>query len=135
MFDINDFLGYANATPSTAKTRKPVPATVRTAPKVQAFVSSFKSAPLPNAVAAVVPVRVRVDLPPVEVLQAPKPSLELVSYSPRSFAIFGDTKPMQATLDGLGGKFNRWLKRDGVATPGYIFSINRTDAVHKALGI
>lgn len=74
-------------------------------------------------------------MPAVEVLQGPKPALELVNYSERSFAVFGDTKPMQSTLEGLGGKFNRWLKRDGIATPGYIFSINRIDAVRKALSI
>lgn len=76
--------------------------------------------------------------PVSNVMAAPaivKPSLELVMYSDRSFAIFGDTKPMQAQLETLYGKFNRYLKRDGVATPGYIFSIGRLDAVRKALNL
>lgn len=64
-----------------------------------------------------------------------KPALELVMYSERSFAIFGDTKPVKAQLEGLFGKFNRYLKKDGVATPGYIFSIGRLDAVKKALNL
>lgn len=67
--------------------------------------------------------------------QTSKPALELVNYSERSFAIFGDTKPMQAKLEALGGKFNRWLKRDGIATPGFIFSIGRIDSVRKALNL
>lgn len=138
MFDINDFMGYANAKPATSKPRKISVPNVRAMPKVETFVSSFKSAPLAVAVpvAKVMPVSPSVVVPVVK--PAPLPdniALELVHYSDRSFAIFGDTKPMAAKLDTLGGKFNRWLKRDGVPTPGYIFSIHRIDNVRKALNL
>lgn len=66
----------------------------------------------------------------------PAPSgLLLVPYSDRSFAIFGDTKPLAAQLGELGGTFNRFLKKDGAATPGWIFSNKRLDNVRKALSI
>lgn len=76
-----------------------------------------------------------VSAPVITTAQPVKPAIELVMYSERSFAIFGETRPLQAQLEALGGKFNRWLKRDGVATPGYIFSIGRIDNVRKTLGL
>ena len=135
MLDINDFLAYANAgnVPTVySKRKQAAPARVRAMPKVESFVSSFRSVPLVNAVATVAPVRVNVERPAPE---AVKPALELVNYSERSFAIFGETRPMQAQLEALGGKFNRWLKRDGVSTAGYIFSISRIDYVKKSLNL
>lgn len=110
-----------------AATSKPVR---RLAPKGPVLVSTLVAPP-----AKMAPVPVQPVLPPV---MPPKPvlnPLELVNYSERSFAVFGDTKPLQAQLEALGGKFNRWLKRDGTPTPGYIFSINRIDSVRKALSI
>lgn len=80
--------------------------------------------------------------PQAEPIPAAKPAplpenkpLELVRYSDKSFAIFGDTKPVKDKLTDLGGKFNRYLKREGIPTPGYIFSIKRIDTVRKALSI
>lgn len=72
---------------------------------------------------------------PIRPCPTQQTGIELVPYSDRSFAIFGDTKPMQRQLQDLGGKFNRFLKRDGIATPGYIFSITRIDAVRKTFSI
>lgn len=67
--------------------------------------------------------------------QPVKQALELVMYSDRSFAIFGDTKPVKDQLHALYGKFNRYLKRNGGTEPGYIFSIGRLDSVKKALNL
>lgn len=61
--------------------------------------------------------------------------IELVPYSDKSFSIFGNTRPIQKQLKDLGGSFNRWLKRDGVSIPGFIFSNKRLDSVRKALNI
>lgn len=108
-----------------AATSKPVR---RLAPKGPVLVSTLVASP-----AKMAPVPVQPVFPPAMPAKPVLNSLELVSYSERSFAVFGDTKPIQAQLESLGGKFNRWLKRDGIPTPGYIFSITRIDTVRKAL--
>lgn len=60
----------------------------------------------------------------------PAEGLEFVNYSPVSFAIFGEkTKEYKDDLMKLGGKFNRFLKRNGNPEPGWIFSIKRQEAV------
>jgi len=128
--NINDFLQYAET--GTAPTvysrqqgaRKPVMAPTRplvVEPPVRTPIAPAQ--PIPQ--------------PPIPPMPKPigKPALELVMYSERSFAIFGDTKPIKDQLEGLFGKFNRYLKKDGVATPGFIFSIGRLEAVRKALNI
>lgn len=77
----------------------------------------------------------RPEMPLKQPVLAPKPGLELVMYSEKSFAIFGETKPVKEQLMALGGSFNRSLKREDKPTPGYIFSLKRIDSVRKALSI
>lgn len=121
-FNINDFLAYANTgTAPTVYTRQ------------QTAKRSTTSRPRTSVAIAPRPVAVAPAL--IMPVQPAKPTLELVMYSERSFAIFGDTKAVKEQLTGLFGKFNAYLKRDGVVTPGYIFSIGRLDAVRKALSI
>ena len=125
MFDVNDFLAYAGAgtVKNTTVSRKAIR---NNSPRHPLPVSN----PLPNnsftspsfAISKKEPVPI-------------KPVLELFIYSERSFAIFGDTKLVKDQLDQLYGKFNRFLRKDGVVTPGYIFSIGRIDAVRKALNL
>lgn len=134
MFSQSDFMSYLNSgevptvfSKQQAATSKPVR---RLAPKGPVLVSTLVASPAKMAPLPVKPVPSPA-MPAKPVLN----SLELVSYSDRSFAIFGETRPLQAKLEALGGKFNRWLKRDGIPTPGYIFSINRIDNVRKALNL
>jgi len=134
-FNINDFLTYANT--GTAPTvysrqkavRKAQPR--RTSPAAVVAPAVPLAAALP--ITSVIPTAPAITAPAV--LPAAQPTLILVMYSERSFAIFGETKPVQKQLEALHGKFNRFLKRDGAATPGYIFSITRLDAVRKALNL
>lgn len=64
--------------------------------------------------------------------KSPGEGLELVEYSPLSFAIFGErTKELKDTLHELGGKFNRFLKRNGQPEPGWIFSKKREQEVRQ----
>lgn len=49
-------------------------------------------------------------------------NLELVEYSDRSMAIFGDTKLYKEQLRSLGGKFNSSLTFNEVKQAGWIFS-------------
>lgn len=129
-FNLNDFLQYANT---------------GTAPTVYSRQRAVKKTALVPAGPIVTQPPIRTSLSPVQPIpQQPvapmprpiqKPALELVMYSERSFAIFGDTKTVKAQLEGLFGKFNRYLKKEGIATPGYIFSIGRLDAVKKSLNL
>ena len=62
--------------------------------------------------------------------------LELYDYSERAFALFGDyTILVKDELSHMGGTFNRFLKRNGIVTPGWIFSKKRLDDVKKFLSL
>lgn len=49
-------------------------------------------------------------------------NLELVQYSEKALAIFGDTKVVKDSLKALGGKFNPALTHNGEKKCGWIFS-------------
>lgn len=55
---------------------------------------------------------------PIEV----KGNFEIVDYSEKAIAIFGNTKPIKEALKSLGGKFNFRLTHNGEKQPGWIFS-------------
>lgn len=129
-FNINDFLEYANTGTAPTVYSRQQPAKKATTLRPRPTVATA-TIPRP-VVASVQPTPKNLSVMPA---QASKPALELVMYSERSFAIFGDTKPLQDQLEGLCGKFNRYLKRDGIVTPGYIFSITRLDKVKKTLSL
>jgi len=143
MFNINEFLDYASDGNVSAPKRIVKPVHRPTAPVTRytgpVLVSSLANRlALPSGPLVVTTYQGDKDIIQAASILAPeppKPALELVNYSERSFAIFGDTKPLKEKLMGLGGKFNAYLRRDGIATPGYIFSIGRKDAVRKALNI
>ena len=57
--------------------------------------------------------------------------IEIIDYSTKSFAVFGDTKPIKDILSDLGGSFNAHLK----CGAGWIFSKTKLDTVKQALSI
>jgi hypothetical protein len=57
---------------------------------------------------------------------------ELVDYSEKALAVFGDTKPIKDELKGLGGRFNAYLQHNGGKCPGWVFS-KKLEAELKAL--
>ena len=64
--------------------------------------------------------------------------LRLVQYSEKSFAIFGDSKPIKDTLKLIGGKFNACLKDkneqgETITTPGWIFSAKLKPELEKII--
>jgi hypothetical protein len=63
--------------------------------------------------------------------------IELVTYSEKAFAIFGNTKPIKDLLKSLGGKFNAYLTnpttKEKIA--GWIFSNKQMEVVKNALNI
>lgn len=126
--NINDFLSYAQTgeVPTVYSRQQAAKKTVTGATRPRPVVATM-TMPAPT---------MKVSAPvPVVTVQPIKPALELVNYSDRSFAVFGDTKPIKDLLFDLGGKFNAYLKRNGIATPGYIFPLYRIDNVRKSLNL
>lgn len=50
-------------------------------------------------------------------------------YTDKSFAVFGDTKPIKEGLKAIGGRFNVNLR----GKPGWIFPLNKEEDVKKFL--
>ena len=59
--------------------------------------------------------------------------VEIVEYSAKSIAVFGDTKPLRDTLRDLNGLFRAYLTHDGTRCAGWIFSKRREQEVRSAL--
>ena len=47
--------------------------------------------------------------------------VEIVDYSEKALAVFGNTKAVKDRLKSLGGRFNPFLKREGEKMAGWIF--------------
>lgn len=59
--------------------------------------------------------------------------LEIVDYSEKAIAVFGDTKAIKDQLKNLGGRFNPALNYDGEKRAGWIFSKKQADKVRELL--
>ena len=59
--------------------------------------------------------------------------LEIVDYSEKAIAVFGDTKTIKDELKKLGGKFNPALNHNGEKRAGWIFSKKQADKVRALL--
>lgn len=57
--------------------------------------------------------------------------LEVVDYSEKAIAIFGDTKAIKEDLKALGGRFNPALNYNGGKRAGWIFSKKKAEEVRK----
>jgi hypothetical protein len=60
-------------------------------------------------------------------------SFEIVDYSEKAIAIFGDTKPIKDALKAIGGKFNFRLTHNGDKKPGWIFSKTKREELNNLL--
>lgn len=49
-------------------------------------------------------------------------SFEIVDYSEKAIALFGDTKEIKDLLKAMGGKFNPRLTHNGEKQAGWVFS-------------
>ena len=58
----------------------------------------------------------------------------IVNYSSRSLAVFGDTKTIKEELKELGGRFNKYLKHDGLTKAGWIFPLKARADVEELIG-
>jgi len=132
----NEFLDYLGDDSKPSKPQKKsaprkVPVPAKPLPPVsKTFVVTAGGLLTSAPVSAIVPASNEQHIPP-----AVPSSLELFPYSDRSFAIFGDTRAVKDQLIDLGGSFNRFLKKNGVVTPGFIFSNKRLASVRCALNL
>lgn len=70
---------------------------------------------------------------PVSTDQVSPSSLELVHYSDRAIALFGDTKPIKDQLKAIGGRFNAHLQQNGKKIAGWIFSKSKEPELMKLI--
>lgn len=69
---------------------------------------------------------------PKKVEPAPTTSgLEIVDYSEKAIAVFGETKEIKDQLKEIGGRFNPSLKYNGGKRAGWIFSKKQAGQVHE----
>lgn len=59
--------------------------------------------------------------------------LEVVDYSEKAVAVFGDTKAIKEQLKALGGRFNPSLNYNGEKRAGWIFSKKQADKVKELI--
>lgn len=59
--------------------------------------------------------------------------LEIVDYSEKAIAVFGETKEIKDQLKELGGKFNSALKYNGEKRAGWIFSKKQAEKIRALL--
>lgn len=59
--------------------------------------------------------------------------LEMVDYSDKAIAVFGDTKAIKEQLKELGGRFNPSLNYNGEKRAGWIFSKKKADEVRNLM--
>ena len=59
--------------------------------------------------------------------------LEMVDYSGKAIAVFGDTKAIKEQLKELGGRFNPALNYNGEKRAGWIFSKKKADEVRNLM--
>ena len=59
--------------------------------------------------------------------------LEIVDYSEKAIAVFGDTKAIKEQLKELGGRFNPALNYNGEKRAGWIFSKKQADKVKELI--
>lgn len=60
-------------------------------------------------------------------------SLEMVDYSDKAIAVFGDTKTIKEQLKELGGRFNPALNYNGEKRAGWIFSKKKANEVRNLM--
>lgn len=61
--------------------------------------------------------------------------LEIVDYSEKALAVFGDTRPMKDRLRELGGRFNAHLSRNGAKVAGWVFPKSKREELETALAL
>jgi len=72
----------------------------------------------------------------INTFNTPKKDIELVKYSDRSYALFGEgTKSIKDKLKSIGCRYNKFLTdpTTGEKRPGWIFSLGKLDNINKLI--
>jgi hypothetical protein len=72
--------------------------------------------------------------PPAFIITAPL-AFEMVNYSDKALAVFGETKPIKEQLKQIGGRFNPFLNHNGSKKAGWIFSKSKEQELKKLLNL
>lgn len=70
-----------------------------------------------------------------QVQEADNLQFEIVDYSEKAIALFGDTKEIKDTLKDLGGRFNPKLSYNGSKKAGWIFAKAKREALEVVLNL
>lgn len=62
-------------------------------------------------------------------------SFEIVDYSEKAIALFGDTKPIKDLLSAMGGKFNPRLTHNDAKQAGWIFAKTKREELNTVLNL
>lgn len=68
-------------------------------------------------------------------LQFPTLQFELVDYSEKAIALFGDTKEIKELLKAMGGKFNPRLTYNGGKRAGWIFKQSKRGELNTIINL
>jgi hypothetical protein len=60
---------------------------------------------------------------------------EIVNYSQKALAVFGDTRPIKDRLKAMGGRFNPKLTHNGEKQSGWIFSKSKEQELRNLLTV
>ncbi|MDH6313028.1 hypothetical protein M2137_001815 [Parabacteroides sp. PFB2-10] len=74
-------------------------------------------------------------IPPAVVQQTDNLQFEIVDYSEKALAIFGDTRPIKEQLKSLGGRFNPKLSYNGGKKAGWIFATAKRTELNYLLNL
>jgi len=72
---------------------------------------------------------------PTQLIVSDKLSFEIVDYSEKAIALFGDTKAIKDLLSAMGGKFNPRLTHNNEKQAGWIFSKSKRDELNSVLNL
>ena len=72
---------------------------------------------------------------PTQAITTDNLSFEIVDYSEKAIALFGDTKAIKDLLSAMGGKFNPKLTHNNEKQAGWIFSKSKRDELNTVLNL
>ncbi len=68
-------------------------------------------------------------------IQSPTLYFEIVDYSEKAIALFGDTKEIKDLLKAMGGKFNPRLTYNGGKRAGWIFGLSKRGELNTIINL
>lgn len=80
-------------------------------------------------------IKTRQTTSPAVIHQAESLQFEIIGYSEKAIALFGDTKEIKDTLKDLGGRFNPRLSYNGGKRAGWIFATTKRAELNSVLNL